>query len=190
MEYQNKDTLKNEYVPRHKKVYNDKFRRMIFISILLSQALVLSYIERSIPVNFAVPGAKLGLANIITLTSLYFLTFKEALTLVILRTILTSFFGGSVSFFLYSIAGGLFSFIIMYLLIKFGKDKVSTIGVSVVGAVFHNIGQLSVAGLMIKNFNIIWYLPFLMFSGVVTGLVVGFTSKYLIGSLRKLKYFK
>lgn len=177
MEYQSNNTFRNKY------------RRMIFISILLSQALVLSYIERFIPVNFSVPGAKLGLANIVTLTSLYFLTFKEALTLVFLRTILTSFFGGSVSYFLYSIAGGLLSFLVMYLLIKTFKEKISTVGVSVLGAVFHNIGQIIIAGYMIKNLNIIWYLPFLMFSGVATGLVVGFTSKYLISALRKLKYF-
>lgn len=167
-----------------------KTQKLIFISLLLAQALVLSYIERLIPLNFSVPGAKLGLANIITLTSIYFLNFKEASILVILRTILTAFITGSISGFLYSFSGAILSFLVMYLLLVIGKDKFSIIGISVIGAIFHNIGQLLMAGFIIQNFNIIFYLPFLMITGVATGVLVGFTSKYLLNAMKKLKYFK
>lgn len=166
-----------------------KTQKLIFISLLLAQALVLSYIERLIPLNFSVPGAKLGLANIITLTSIYFLNFKEASILVILRTILTTFVTGSISGFLYSFSGAILSFLVMYLLLVIGKDKFSIIGISVVGSIFHNIGQLLMAGFIMQNFNIIFYLPFLMISGVATGILVGFTSKYLLDTMKKLKYF-
>lgn len=179
MEYQN-----------NKKMEMSRTQKLIFISILVSQGIVLSIIERMIPLNFTIPGAKLGLANIVTLTSLYLLSFKETLAVVILRTIMTSFIAGSISSFLYSFSGAMLSFFVMYLLILFGKDKVSTIGVSIVGGVFHNIGQLIVAALIIQNISIMTYLPFLMITGLVTGLMVGVTVKYLLVHLRKIKYFE
>lgn len=169
----------------------DKFqkiniRKIIFIAVLVSQAMVLSIIERMIPVSFAVPGAKLGLANIITLTSIYLFSFKEALSIVILKTIMTSFIAGSLSNFMYSFSGAILSFFVMYLLTTIGKDKVSTIGVSIVGGVFHNLGQLIMASLIIQSFNILGYLPFLMIAGVATGFIVGVTVRFLLKHLNKI----
>lgn len=167
----------------------NKAQKIVFISLLLAQAIVLSYLENFIPINLGVPGAKLGLANIITLTSLYFLNFKEVAALIILRTVITSALT-SFSAFPYSLSGAIFSFLIMYFLVLIGRDKFSTIGVSIVGAVFHNIGQLFMAGFIIRNFNIIFYLPFLMISGVVTGIAVGLATRYLLKLMKRLKYFK
>lgn len=175
--------------PVRKEYKLSKTQKIIFISLLVSQAIVLSFIERMIPLNFSIPGAKLGLANIITLTSLYLFSFKESLSIVILRTIMTSFIVGSFSSFLYSISGALLSFFIMYILVQISFEKISPIGISIVGGVFHNLGQLLMAAFIIKNIRIAYYLPFLMLTGVVTGCVVGISVKYLLGYLRKLKYF-
>ncbi|MCT4592966.1 MAG: Gx transporter family protein [Anaeromicrobium sp.] len=166
-----------------------KTQKIIFISLLVSQAVVLSFIEKMIPLNFSIPGAKLGLANIITLTSLYLFSFKETFSIILLRTIMVAFIGGSISGFLYSISGALLSFLVMYLLMRVSLEKISTIGVSVTGAIFHNLGQLLMAAFIIQNLRIIIYLPLLMVTGVITGVVVGITVKYLLGFLLKIKYF-
>jgi len=165
-----------------------RVKKIILISLLVSQALVLSFIESMIPLNFSVPGAKLGLANIVTLTSLYLFSFRETLLIIMLRTVMTAFLSGSFSMFLYSIAGALLSFLMMYLLIHFASEKVSTIGVSIVGAIFHNLGQLAMAALIIQNIKIVLYLPFLMVAGIATGFIVGASVKYLMKYLVKVKY--
>lgn len=167
-----------------------KTQKIVIISLLVAQALVLHLVERMIPFNFGIPGAKLGLANIITLVSLYLFGFKETLTVVILRTLMANLLGGNVSGFLFSISGGLLSFFIMYLLKKSARDKISVIGLSIVGAVFHNIGQILMAAFVIHNLNIIIYLPALLISAVATGLFVGITVNYILKFLRKTGLFK
>lgn len=166
-----------------------KTRKIVVISLLVAQALVLHLVERLIPFNFGVPGAKLGLANIITLVSLYLFGFKETLTVVILRVILASLLGGNVSGFLFSISGGILSFLIMYILKVIGREKISVIGISIVGAVFHNIGQILMAAIIIENLNIFIYLPLLLLSSVITGLFVGITVKYIIKFLNDTRLF-
>lgn len=176
------------YLVREQYKFN-KTKKIIFIALLVSQAIVLSFIEKMIPLNFSVPGAKLGLANIITLTSIYLFSFRESLSIVFLRTIITAFIFGSLSGFLYSISGALVSFFVMYILIIICGEKISTIGISIAGGVSHNFGQLLMAAFIINNMRIVYYLPFLMLTGVATGCVVGISVKYLLGYLRKLKYF-
>ena len=90
--------------------------------------------------------------------------------------------------FLYSISGALLSFLMMYLLIHFASEKVSTVGVSIVGAIFHNLGQLAMAALIIQNIKIVLYLPFLMVAGIATGFIVGASVKYLMKYLMRVKY--
>ncbi len=165
-----------------------RVKKIILISLLVSQAMVLSFIESMIPLNFSVPGAKLGLANIVTLTSLYLFSFRETLLIIVLRTVMTAFISGSFSMFLYSISGALLSFLMMYLLIHFASEKVSTVGVSIVGAIFHNLGQLAMAALIIQNIKIVLYLPFLMVAGIATGFIVGASVKYLMKYLMRVKY--
>lgn len=166
-----------------------KTQKIIFIALLVSQAMVLSFIERMIPLNFSIPGAKLGLANIVTLTAIYLFSFRESLFIVILRTIMTTFIIGSFSSFLYSFSGALLSFLVMYMLTSVSSEKISAIGISIAGGVFHNLGQLLMAAFIIRNIKIVYYLPFLMLTGVVTGFIVGISVKHLLGYLGKLKYF-
>lgn len=138
-----------------------KTRKMVFLSLLVSQGLVLHIIESMIPVPFITPGAKLGLANIVTVVSLYLFGEIETFMVIIVRLLLSSVLGGSISSLLYSIAGALFSFIVMALIKRVGRDKVSIIGVSSAGAVFHNIGQITIAALIVQNVNVSLYLPIL-----------------------------
>lgn len=163
-----------------------KTRKMIFLSLLVSQGLVLHIIESMIPVPFITPGAKLGLPNIVTAVSLYLFGEIETFIVIIVRLLLSSVLGGSISSLLYSIAGALFSFIVMALIKRIGRDKVSIIGVSSAGAVFHNIGQITIAALIVQNVNISLYLPILTMSGIGTGFFVGLTSRYIVNHLNRL----
>lgn len=157
-------------------------KRLVFMGLLIAQALVLSYIERWIPLNLwiPIPGVKLGLANSVTIISLYLFSFQEIFLLIIIRTILNAMFVGGFSSFLYSFAGAMLSFLGMFCIQRGLKEKVSPIGVSAIGAMLHNLGQLIVASLVVQNARIMYYLPPLMISGLITGLLIGFTTLYLL----------
>ncbi len=135
-----------------------KTSKMVYMSLLVSMALILSLIERMIPVPFVTPGAKLGLANLVIIISIYTLgNYKESFVVLILRIFLAAMLGGNMSTLLYSATGGIFSFIITILVKKLGGKHVSIIGVSASAAVFHNVGQLLVASIILNNFNIFLY---------------------------------
>lgn len=152
-------------------------KKLTLISVLVSIALVIYVIEAQVPVLF--PGIKLGLANAVSLTALLIFGWKEALTIMLIRTILGSIFGGSISAFMFSIAGGLLSNVVMILLYKYFKGSMSIAAISVCGAIFHNIGQLFVASIIINDFKVYLYLPVLLTSGVVTGFFIGVVTKLL-----------
>lgn len=160
-------------------------KKMLLLGILVSQALILHLIERMIPVPVPVPGIKLGLANAVSLMTIAFFGAKEALLVVALRTFLGSVFGGGVSSFIYSFIGGMISTLAMAVMYKSFGDLFSLPVISVVGAIFHNIGQLFAASLIVQNFRIFYYLPVLMISAVITGLFIGFAVKY---TLRPMKH--
>lgn len=166
-----------------------KIQKLTFISVLVAQALILYLVERMLPIPFIAPGAKLGLSNIITVVCLYFFSLKDTFTVVILRIILSTLFGGSLSSFLYSISGGLLSLLAMYIIKRVGKDYISIIGVSITGSFFHNLGQIFMAALVIHNINIIVYLPVLAIAGMATGFFVGVTARYLMVYVKKLPFY-
>ncbi len=151
------------------------------LSMLLSISVVLSLIESFIPIfNGIIPGIKLGLANIVILYALYKYSFKEALYLSLLRVLLvgilrTGLF--SITFF-FSLSGALFSLIFMYMFTKI--SKLSVVGISIIGAIFHSIGQILIATIFLSNMNILYYLPILLISSVITGIIVGYTSDKII----------
>ncbi len=165
----------------------NKTTKMIFISLIVAQALVLHVIEGMIPVPIGIPGAKLGLANIFTIISLYILGFKSTVIVVVLRVALATMFGGTLSSFLFSLSGGLLSLFSMAFVKNLLKDKVSIIGVSGAGAVSHNIGQLLVASYIVRNWTVMMYLPVLTFIGIGTGIFIGITANYIIGHMSKIK---
>jgi len=161
-----------------------KTNKMVLLSMLVSMALVIYLIEAQIPVLF--PGMKLGLANSISLVALILLGWKEAFLIMILRTLLGSIFGGSMSAFMFSIAGGLLSNIVMMLLYKYFKDYISIPTISVCGSVFHNVGQLLVASFIINDLRIYVYLPLLLISAIVTGYFIGLLASTLKNRLEKI----
>lgn len=169
---------------------HSKTRTIVLISVLVAQAIVLSLVERMIPFNFSVPGAKLGLANIVTLTAIYMLPFRQSMLVVTLRILMTAFIVGSFSSFLYSLAGGFLSYFIMAILVYIDFKSLGTIGISVAGAVAHNLGQLLMAAFIIQNVFIIGYLPMLMLAAIATGIGVGVTVQYLVRALKMTRLFQ
>lgn len=146
-------------------------KKIAYSSILVALALILSYIEALIPINFGIPGVKLGLANLVIVIGLYFLNTSQVFIILITRILLVSFLFGNMSAMLYSLAGGIVSFTVMFL-IKNIKGF-SIVGVSIAGGVAHNIGQLIVASLVVENMKLIYYLPVLMIAGTLTGMLIG-----------------
>ncbi|MEG1647657.1 MAG: Gx transporter family protein [Bacilli bacterium] len=162
-----------------------ELKKITRLSMLLALSIVLNLIESFIPFfNGYIPGLKLGLANSITLLVLYIYSFKDALSMSVLRVFLvgilrTGLF--SITFF-FSLGGGLLSIIMMFFIKKI--TNLSIIGISIVGSLFHSIGQIIMAILLLNNINMVYYLPWLLIFSVPTGIITGLVSKELI------KYFK
>lgn len=146
-------------------------RKVVHMGMLIALAMILSFIESQIPAFVAIPGMKIGLANIAIVFALYTLGFGSAMIVSLIRVALSALLFGSAVSGLYSLAGALISLLGMALLKKtlfFG-----VVGVSVSGAVLHNLGQIAVAWLILKTGALVYYLPFLLFSAVVGGVVIG-----------------
>ncbi len=158
-------------------------RKIVFLSILVSVGLGLSVLESAIPLPIMVPGARLGLSNMVILVTLVVFGFKEGLTVSILKSVVLVLITGSVSSFIYSISGAILSCIAMFLTYRYCHRIFSLIGVSIIGALSHNFGQVTVASLMVNNLRIYTYLPFLMLIGLFTGYFIGLASKYIIKNL-------
>ncbi len=152
--------------------------KVAYLGVFLALALICSYVESLIPFYFGVPGMKLGLANIVVVLMLYCTRAQEALAISVLRIVLSGFLFGNMFSILYSLAGGLLSFLVMYLVKKSGK--LGVLPVSVAGGMSHNIGQLIVAALVIENFNIFYYMPVLLIAGIVTGFLIGVAAQEII----------
>lgn len=159
--------------------------KVAYFGVLTALALIFSYIETLIPIHFGIPGVKLGFANLIVVIALYKMGIKEAYTLSIVRVILAGFIFGNLFSILYSLAGGLLSLTMMAVLKK--TEKYSVFGVSMAGGVFHNIGQLIMAAIVLESFSIAYYFPILLVSGVVTGLLIGLVSNEMLKRLKKLQ---
>lgn len=162
----------------------NKTKRMVFLSLLVSIALVIYIVESQIPVLF--PGIKLGLANMVSLAALILLGWKDAILIMLLRTLLGSIFGGSMSAFMFSLAGGILSNVVMIILYKYFKNSMSLWTISICGAIFHNIGQLLVASFVVQDLRIYIYLPVLLVSAVITGYFIGLCVKFLTTHLDKI----
>lgn len=145
-------------------------------------AMVLSYLESLVPVFVAVPGVKLGIANIATMIVMYKLGVKPAVIVSILRIVLSSILFGNIAMMIYSFGGALLSIITMSLLKK--AKLFSTVGVSVGGALAHNMGQLIVAVFVLENVKIMYYIPVLIISGGVAGAVIGIITANLIKRIK------
>ena len=149
--------------------------KVAYFGVFTTLALIFSYVETLIPIQFGIPGVKLGLANLIIVIALYRMKLSEAYLLSIVRVLLAGFIFGNYFSIIYSLAGGLLSLTVMALLRK--KGGFSVIGVSIAGGVFHNIGQLIIASVIVETFSVMYYVPVLLIAGLVTGLLIGILTK-------------
>ena len=153
-------------------------RRLTALALTVSFALILSFIESRIPAFVAIPGVKVGLANIAVIFALYKFGIAEAAIISCVRVILVSTLFGSPVSFIYSFVGAVLSLSVMFLLKR--SSPLTEITVSVAGGVMHNIGQICAASIMLGTNVVIYYLPFLLLSGVIAGIAVGIASGLLI----------
>lgn len=150
-------------------------QRLTQTAIMVALATSLHVVEALIPVPYVVPGAKLGLANVVALYAVMTMGFGRSLAISFLRTLLGSLLSGTfmnMGYYL-STAGALASTLVMYGLSKLSRGDLSIIGISVAGAVTHNVAQLLVASLLLRQIGIMFYLPYLLFFAIPTGLFVG-----------------
>ena len=154
-------------------------RKIAYLGLFSGAAILLGYVESLIPIFTAVPGMKLGLANLAILLVLYQYGLREAVAVQVVRILVIGFLFGNLFSIVFSMAGGMLSLLVMWILKRTGGF--SLIGVSVAGGLAHNIGQICMAALVVENFQIFYYLPILMVSGVITGVLIGILS----GEIRK-----
>ena len=165
---------------------NGKVQRIALSGILTSLMLVFGFIERQFPLPVPIPGIKLGLANSVLLYALYMMGIRQTIVLMLLKVLMSWLIYMNMSAMLYSFAGGVLSVAAMILLSK--MNGVSIVGVSALGAVFFNVGQMLMAAWVLGTPQlIVTYLPVLMVSGVLTGVLTGVVARMVMKHLRMMK---
>lgn len=159
-------------------------RKLALLGMLVAVAMIFSYMETFIPVNLAVPGIKLGLANIVTIVALNRFGLKDAVIISFVRILLSALLFGNLTVMIYSLAGAALSILVMWIFIKIHFFTLT--GISILGGVSHNLGQLLVAAVLMENQNILYYAPVLLISGTVTGIVVGIVAAFVTKSVKSL----
>lgn len=159
-------------------------KKLIFLSLLVSAGLVLSIVENMIPIPIPVPGVKLGLANMVFLITLVILGYKEALLVVIIRSIILSIVIGNISGLMYSVPSSIMSTTIMAIIYNRFNKKFSLMGVSIFGALAYNMTQIGVASLIMQNIRIFSYLPIMNLMSLFTGYFIGLGSKFTIDNIK------
>lgn len=151
---------------------HDRRTRLIAISAMFAAlALIFSYVEVLVPIPVPVPGIKLGLANLVIIIAIYRMGFKYSFTINMVRIVAAGLLFSGVFGMIYSLAGGILSIVVMYILYRTGLF--SMVGVSMAGGVCHNLGQLLTACVLLQNTGILSYFPVLLFSGLISGIIIG-----------------
>lgn len=162
---------------------NDTAKWVAKYGILVALAFLLSYVEAMIPIPIPVPGVKLGLANLVTIVGLYTVGVKGTVVISISRIILAGLTFGNLFSMIYSLFGGITSLILMIVIKK--SKWFSTVGVSVIGGIGHNIGQLTFAAYVVETASVYYYLPALMTAGIVAGAVIGLVGGMIITRIQR-----
>lgn len=163
-----------------------RLKKLIFLSLLVSLGLALSIIESMIPIPIMLPGMKLGLANIVCLITLVLFGCKEAFVVAILRSLVFALATGGFSGLAYSLSGAILSTLAMSIIFRYYSRYFSLIGVSIFGAIFHNVGQLLAASLIMENLKIFSYFPFMTLLSLFTGYFVGLGSTLASKNMKKI----
>ena len=162
-----------------------KTKKVATLGLTIALAMIMSYIEALVPLSFAVPGIKMGLANIVIIFVLYKIGTKEAILVSLIRVILVSLLFSNAMAMAYSIAGAVLSLSDMWLLKK--TDKFSVVGVSVAGGIMHNVGQIIMAVILLGTEQIALYLPVLIITGTATGIVIGIVAGLVINRFKNIR---
>lgn len=153
-------------------------RRVAETGILTAVAFVLSYLEAILPFSLGIPGVKLGLSHIVTVFALYRLPLWETVSITLVRVFLSALLFGNAASLAYSLTGAILSVTVMLILSRL--PLFSPTGVSVAGGVSHNIGQIICAAVLMETAEIIWYLPVLLLTGSISGILIGLVGSILI----------
>lgn len=157
-------------------------QKISYCAVFTALAMIFSYVEAILPINFGVPGMKLGLANLVIVAGLYYLNEKDVLIISVTRILLMGLLFGNGMSLIYSLTGGMLSYLIMILMKK--KTNLSVLMISIGGGITHNIGQLIAASLVVSNFHIFYYFPALLIAGTITGLLIGIVSERILKILK------
>lgn len=168
----------------------DKQKKEAVIIILIGNAILIGLLEMLIPIPIPVPGVKLGLANIITIIAIVFLDFKDVLLIVATRCMITAVLSRGITALPFSLTGGILSAMVMWLCYRKLSRFLSIKGISIMGAITHNIAQLGVASLILGESVLLFYLPVLMISAVVTGLITGIISELTVEKIKEREVFQ
>ena len=159
-----------------------KTKRIALLGLTVSLAMIMSYIEVLFPLSFAVPGIKMGLANIVIVFVLYRMSLKDACIVSLIRVFLVALLFGNTMSLAYSLAGAVLSLALMAILKK--TEKFSVVGVSISGGVMHNAGQILMAVILMGTAQIAYYLPVLIITGTVTGVGIGLVAALVINRVK------
>lgn len=159
--------------------------KVAVFGVFTSLALILSYVELLIPINFGIPGMKLGLANLLVVILLYKGCPRDALLLSVIRILLAGVIFGNMFSIFYSLGGGLLSLAVMVFLKKTGQFTVA--GISIGGGASHNVGQLLVAMFVVQTYQVGYYLTVLLIAGVITGAVIGILSAEVLKRTQSIR---
>jgi heptaprenyl diphosphate synthase len=162
-----------------------KPRKVAFLGLCIALSMILSYVESLVPPLVAVPGVKVGFANLVTIFMLYKVSAKETIAVSLIRVVLVSILFGSVLSMIYSLVGAALSLAGMIVLKK--TKWFSTVAVSVVGGVLHNVGQIIMAIIIMETSQIIYYLPVLLISGTIAGVLIGVGAALIVKRLERVK---
>lgn len=165
-----------------------KSRKIADYGAMTALAFLFAYLESLIPIPVGIPGIKIGLANIVVVAALYHMKAKDAFAIALLRIVLSGFTFGSLSAMIYSLAGGILSFFGMFLLKK--TKKFSVIGVSLAGGILHNAGQLAAAAIILETSGLLYYVPFLLAAGTITGAVIGLIVNGISPALKSITKYR
>ncbi len=157
-------------------------KRVAYCAMLSALAMVFGYVEALIPFSFGVPGMKLGIANLVIVVSLHLLPTYQVFFIQLIRIVLISFLFGNMSMMMYSLAGGILSFLVMRFVKKTGIFSI--IGVSICGGVSHNVGQLIMAVLAVQTIKLIYYFPMLLIGGLITGCLIGMLAQRILERIK------
>lgn len=158
-------------------------KKTAYLGLLCAAAIILGYVESLFPVFVGVPGMKIGLPNLAVVMVLYLYSWKEAMAVSFVRILVIGFLFGNAFSIAFSLAGGMLSLLCMEAVRRF--LKLSCTGVSMIGGVTHNLGQILVAMVVVENVRVGYYFSILAVTGLVTGILIGILAAELVKRIRR-----